>query len=57
MEWLIAAAIFLVVSVVLWVVSFRIDRRIESQVPINGRFLEVGGERLHYTDEAGGPPC
>lgn len=55
MEWLIAAAIFLVVSVMLWVVSFRIDRRIESQVPINGRFLEVGGERLHYTDEGRGP--
>ncbi|MGE8413398.1 MAG: alpha/beta fold hydrolase [Pseudomonas sp.] len=55
MDWLIAAAIFLVVSAVLWMVSFRINRRIESQVPINGRFLEVGGERLHYTDEGRGP--
>ncbi|MBC2656352.1 alpha/beta hydrolase [Pseudomonas sp. MSSRFD41] len=55
MEWLVAATVFLVVSVVLWLVSFRIDRKIESQVPINGRFLEVGGERLHYTDEGRGP--
>ena len=55
MEWLVAAAVFLAVSAVLWVVSFRINRRIESQVPINGRFLEVGGERIHYTDEGRGP--
>lgn len=55
MEWLEAAAVFLVVSVLLWGVSARINRRIERQVPINGRFLEVGGERIHYTDEGRGP--
>jgi len=55
MEWLVAAAVFLVVSVLLWGVSVRINPNIERQVPINGRFLEVGGERIHYTDEGRGP--
>lgn len=55
MEWLVAAAVFLAVSAVLGVVSYRINRRIERQVPINGRFLEIGGERIHYTDEGRGP--
>lgn len=54
MEWLVAA-VFVVVSVLLWGVSVRINRNIERQVPINGRFLEVGGERIHYTDEGRGP--
>ncbi|MGC5698907.1 alpha/beta hydrolase [Pseudomonas sp. NFXW11] len=55
MQWLVAAAVFLGVSLVLWLISVRINRQIERQVPINGRFLEVAGERLHYTDEGRGP--
>lgn len=55
MEWLVAVVLLGVVSVGLWVISFRITRRIETAVPIDGRFLEVGGERLHYVDEGKGP--
>ncbi|NBF05728.1 alpha/beta fold hydrolase [Pseudomonas sp. Fl5BN2] len=55
MDWLVAAAVFLIVSAVLWGVSVRINRRIEREVPINGRFLDVAGERIHYTDEGRGP--
>ncbi len=43
-------------SALLWAFSARITRRIEAAVPINGRFVVVGGERLHYCEEGSGPP-
>ncbi|MGA9702953.1 alpha/beta fold hydrolase [Pseudomonas sp.] len=55
-EWVIAAAVFIGVSAVLWGVSRWMTRRIETTVPINGRFVEVDGERFHYVDEGKGPP-
>lgn len=55
MQWLVTVGLVGIVSVGLWVISFRITRRIETAVPINGRFLEVGGERIHYVDEGKGP--
>lgn len=55
MEWLVAVGLLSVLSVGLWLISFRITRRIETAVPINGRFLEVAGERIHYVDEGKGP--
>ncbi|KAF0866520.1 alpha/beta fold hydrolase [Pseudomonas sp. LD120] len=55
MQGLVAVTVLLVVSGMLWALSARINRRIESQVPINGRFVEVDGERIHYTDEGRGP--
>ncbi|MBC8981978.1 alpha/beta hydrolase [Pseudomonas lurida] len=55
-EWVIAAAVFIGASAVLWGFSAWMTRRIEAAVPINGRFLEVDGERFHYCDEGKGPP-
>lgn len=55
-EWFVAAGVFVVVSGMLWAVSARMTRSIEAEVPINGRFLEVDGERIHYVDEGTGPP-
>ena len=55
-EWVIAAAVFIGVSAVLWGFSRWMTRRIEASVPGNGRFVEVNGERFHYVDEGKGPP-
>lgn len=55
-EWVIAAAVFVGASAVLWGFSRRMTRRIEAAVPINGRFVEVDGERFHYVEEGKGPP-
>ncbi len=55
-EWVIAAAVFIGVSAVLWGFSRWMTRRIETTVPINGRFVEVNGERFHYVEEGKGPP-
>ncbi|MGY2282574.1 alpha/beta fold hydrolase [Pseudomonas gingeri] len=55
MGWAVALVAFLLVSAGLWAISARINRRIESAVPANGRFLEVGGELIHYVDEGRGP--
>ena len=55
-EWVVAAGVFAGASAVLWAFSAWMTRRIEAAVPINGRFLEVDGERFHYVDEGKGPP-
>lgn len=55
-EWVIAAAVLVGASAVLWGFSTWMTRRIEAAVPINGRFLEVDGERFHYYEEGKGPP-
>ena len=55
-EWVIAAAAFIGISAALWGFSRRMTRRIEAAVPINGRFVEVNGERFHYVEEGKGPP-
>ena len=55
-EWGVAAGVCVGLSVVLWAFSARMTRRIEAAVPINGRFLEINGERFHYVDEGKGPP-
>lgn len=55
MQWLVVIGGLLVGSLALGLVSFRLTRRIEQAVPINGRFIEVGGERIHYVDEGKGP--
>ena len=55
-EWVVAAGVCVGLSVVLWGFSARMTRRIEAAVPINGRFLEINGERFHYVDEGKGPP-
>ncbi|WP_460135741.1 alpha/beta fold hydrolase [Pseudomonas sp. S1_E04] len=52
-EWIAAAA---GASAVLWGVSAWMTRRIEAAVPIEGRFVEVDGERFHYVEEGKGPP-
>ncbi len=52
-EWVAAAA---GASAVLWGFSAWMTRRIEAAVPINGRFVEVDGERFHYVEEGKGPP-
>ena len=55
-EWVVAAGVFAGASAVLWAFSAWMTRRIEAAVPINGRFLEVDGERFHYVEEGKGPP-
>ncbi|MFC6339999.1 alpha/beta fold hydrolase [Pseudomonas sp. CCM 7891] len=55
-EWVIAAGVFVGVSAVLWGISALMTRRIEAAIPINGRCVEVDGERFHYFDEGKGPP-
>ncbi|KTC62998.1 alpha/beta hydrolase [Pseudomonas fluorescens ABAC62] len=52
-EWVAAAA---GVSAVSWGFSAWMTRRIEAAVPINGRCIEVDGERFHYVEEGKGPP-
>ena len=52
-EWVAAAA---GASAVLWGFSAWMTRRIEAAVPINGRLVEVDGERFHYVEEGKGPP-
>ncbi|WP_339533146.1 alpha/beta hydrolase [Pseudomonas mucidolens] len=55
-EWVIAVGVFAGVSAALWGLSAWMTRRIETAVPVNGRFLEVDGERFHYVEEGKGPP-
>ena len=55
-EWVIAAGVVVVASAVLWGFSAWMTRRIEAAVPINGRFVEVDGERFNYVEEGKGPP-
>ncbi|NCE87408.1 alpha/beta hydrolase [Pseudomonas sp. Q1] len=55
-EWVVAAAVCVGASAVLWGFSAWMTRRIEAAVPINGRFVEVDGERFHYVEEGKGPP-
>ena len=53
--WTVAVGALVVGSVLLNWVSRRITRRIEEKVPVDGRFIEVDGERVHYVDEGQGP--
>ncbi|NVZ22049.1 alpha/beta fold hydrolase [Pseudomonas costantinii] len=55
-EWVVAAAVLVGASAVLWGFSAWMTRRIEAAVPINGRFVEIDGERFHYVEEGKGPP-
>ncbi len=55
-EWVVAAGVVVGASAVLWGLSAWMTRRIENAVPINGRFVEVDGERFHYVEEGKGPP-
>ena len=55
-EWVIAAAVWVGASALLWAFSARMTRRIEAAVPSNGRFVEIEGERFHYVEEGKGPP-
>ncbi|NVZ71008.1 alpha/beta fold hydrolase [Pseudomonas costantinii] len=55
-EWVVAAAVLVGASAVLWGFSAWMTRRIEAAVPINGRFVEIDGERFHYVEEGSGPP-
>ncbi len=54
-EWVVAAGVVIGASAVLWAFSAWMTRRIETAVPINGRFVEVDGERFHYVEEGAGP--
>lgn len=55
-EWVVAAGVLVGASALLWGLSAWMTRRIETTVPINGRFVEVDGERFHYVEEGKGPP-
>ncbi|WP_395607100.1 alpha/beta fold hydrolase [Pseudomonas sp. B22129] len=55
-DWVVAAGGVVVVSAVLWAFSALMTRRIETTVAINGRFVDVEGERFHYVEEGKGPP-
>ena len=53
--WTVAVAVLVIGSVLLSWLSKHLTRRIEQQVPVDGRFIEVDGERIHYVDEGQGP--
>ncbi|MGP0014312.1 alpha/beta fold hydrolase [Pseudomonas sp.] len=55
MGWGVGVALFAAANAALWVISSRINRSIEAAVPPEGRFIEVGGEWIHYVDEGSGP--
>jgi pimeloyl-ACP methyl ester carboxylesterase len=38
------------------VFSRRVTRKIEADVPMDGRTVDVGGDRIHYVDIGSGPP-
>ncbi|WP_158555048.1 alpha/beta fold hydrolase [Fulvimarina endophytica] len=50
----ICLLVLLVLASALW--TARIARRVEAALPPRGRFLEIGGERLHYLEKGAGPP-
>ncbi|WPO00470.1 alpha/beta hydrolase [Pseudomonas sp. MUP55] len=54
-EWVVAAGVVVAASAVLWAFSAWMTGRIEAAVPINGRLVEVNGERFHYVEEGQGP--
>ncbi len=54
--WVVAASVFVGLSAVSWGFSAWMTRRIEANVPINERVVEVNGERFHYVEEGKGPP-
>ncbi|NWB96622.1 alpha/beta hydrolase [Pseudomonas gingeri] len=56
MGWGVGVALVAAANVALWAISSRINRNIEAAVPSEGRFIEVGGEWIHYLDEGSGPP-
>lgn len=51
----LGAAAVLVALYMAWTTQ-RIARRAERLVPPHGKFIEVAGCRIHYTDEGEGPP-
>jgi pimeloyl-ACP methyl ester carboxylesterase len=56
LPWLIAAAAllsFLGIALVLY--TWRVARQVESALPPQGRFIDIGGARIHYLDEGSGP--
>ncbi|WP_248798603.1 alpha/beta fold hydrolase [Pseudomonas sp. MWU13-2105] len=55
MGWGVGIGIFAAANAALWAISSRINRNIEAAVPPEGRFIEVGGEWIHYVDEGSGP--
>ncbi|NWB84097.1 alpha/beta fold hydrolase [Pseudomonas gingeri] len=55
MGWGVGVALFAAANAALWAISSRINRSIEAAVPAEGRFIEVGGEWIHYVDEGSGP--
>jgi len=55
MGWGVGVALFAAANAALWTISSRVSRNIEAAVPAEGRFIEVGGEWIHYVDEGSGP--
>jgi pimeloyl-ACP methyl ester carboxylesterase len=54
--WLIAAAAILVLlGACLVLYAWRVAKKVRAALPPQGRFIDIGGERIHYLDEGSGP--
>jgi pimeloyl-ACP methyl ester carboxylesterase len=52
---LLVVIVLAVVAAALALFTARTARRVEAALPPLGRFVEIGGSRIHYIDEGGGP--
>lgn len=55
----LAFAVIIALAVVLLVLmrlTRRVAKRAEAAVPPDGKFIDIGGDRLHYVDIGSGPP-
>lgn len=58
MSTLIALVVFLAIAILgLVVFTARTARKVEATLPPRGKFMEIGGERIHYVDRGGAGPA
>ncbi|WP_432711184.1 alpha/beta fold hydrolase [Paraburkholderia acidicola] len=51
-----AGAICILVAVGLMVFSAYVARRVDQALPAQGKFVDIGADRIHYIDRGNGPP-
>ncbi|MEN3748532.1 alpha/beta hydrolase [Sphingomonas sp. HF-S3] len=52
--WILAIVVLILAALALW--AGHVARGVEKLVPADGRILDLGGARIHYTDQGSGPP-
>jgi pimeloyl-ACP methyl ester carboxylesterase len=54
--WIVVAIVVLAIVVVtLWAFSLSVARRVEAELPPQGKFIDIGQDRLHYIEQGSGP--